>query len=220
MKRLFNYWIVIATAIAITGCDTKDYDVIDEFALTLSSPQKGITITLNSSSLSLQGDENVSPWHTNINTSVSYTYDLSKWEEESEQIRNKMEAVYNPIRKQNPNHHLQCHYVYNSIVDINITANKPICGRAAGEELSDLFMLYIYGLVFTFPNANFVEFDKSPIVFEIDDWTKGGYITPKYFFIVPKESICAEELAPDVVFSVLCDFGHGVECIDTFNLPQ
>ena len=119
MKRLFNYWIVIATAIAITGCDTKDYDVIDEFALTLSSPQKGITMTLDSSSLSLQGDENLSPWHTNIYTSVSCTYNLSKWEEESEQIRNKMEAVYNPIREQNPNSPIQCHYVYNSIVDIS-----------------------------------------------------------------------------------------------------
>lgn len=206
MKRLLNLLIVVFAIIAMTGCNSQVN--IDEHALFLYSPQHGVDISLKSSSV-FEG-ENSSPWRINLTTSISHTYDLDKWWEDSAFVRDKMKKTYDTIRKHSPNLCIENNYIYNCITEIHITANKPICGRVAGEELSELFEMHLNGIVFAYPYGDFVKFEDNPIVYEIDEWTKGRYITQKYFYIVPKESITAEGIDNNTIFTISCTFDNGV----------
>lgn len=211
MKRFLNYLVVGFAVISMIGCDTNGEGFhIDEGAFRLYSPQHGIEIDLKSSA----------DWHIDLSTNISYTYDLDKWWEESAFVRDKMKSVFDHIRAQSPHLLIESSYIYNCITEINITANKPLCGRNASEELSDLFEMHLRGIVFAYPYGEFVKFEDNPIVYELEEWTKGRYITQKCFYIVPKEAIMAEEIDPNIVFTISCTFDNGVTRSDTITLPK
>lgn len=172
MKRLFDFKIVVAAIIAITGCNSNnDYLAVDE-RFSLESLQNGITTDYH------QEGGDCPAIHTSL--SPIFTYDLKEWSNKTAHIRQKMSEVITT----NGNF-----YIYSTLKNVSITANGPVGERKAGEELVDLFDFFYPNYVFTYPDGDLVYKDGDRSDYAIDEWIEGSYMLPKYFTFVPKIEI-------------------------------
>lgn len=108
-------------------------------------------------------------------------------------------------------------FVYSPIEKVSLTANRPLCGREAGKELSDLFTLGISGFVFTM-DGDLVERTKYEeyAAYTIDEWCNTGYMCPEVFVLLPQEPIILTEEIRDIIFNVSISLQNGAN--DTVDL--
>lgn len=108
-------------------------------------------------------------------------------------------------------------FVYSPIEKVSLTANKPLYGREAGKELSDLFTLGIPGFVFTM-DGDLVERTKYAeyATYTVDEWCNKGYMCPLSFVLLPQEPIILTEEIRDIIFNVSVSLQNGAN--DTVDL--
>ena len=101
-------------------------------------------------------------------------------------------------------------FIYSPIESVSLTANRSLCGREAGDELSDLFTFGIPGFVFTM-DGDLVEKTKYEeyATYTIEEWCDTGYMCPEVFILHSKEPITFTEENRDIIFNISISLRNG-----------
>lgn len=175
MRRLCQYLAIIATLIALNGCNNTY--AIPSFDL--ASLQDGVTLHC-----SVHNEYVPKQAVLHAEMGVNHTYNLDEWANKTSHIRQKMKEVIIPKEGGGNS------YVYSTLKKVSITASQPIWEREAGEELADLFNVEAPRYVFTYPDGDLVHKVKDgPYFYHVDEWIGGCLLLPKTLQLVPQTKI-------------------------------
>ena len=71
-------------------------------------------------------------------------------------------------------------YIYGRLTKVKITSNSVIAGRAAGEDLTDLFEIRFVGPLYSFPDGKFISFDANAY-YQFNEIIDGNYFFSRVF---------------------------------------
>ena len=96
---------------------------------------------------------------------------------------NMFEQLRNHLNNPNLDEHFE--YAYGYLTDIEIVSNYEINGRDAGDNLADLFSIWIGEPLFSFPDGELVEYHtfRSSVFRSIEEYIQGKYFISSGLYI-------------------------------------
>lgn len=140
---------------------------------------------------SMRTNEEVDRWKEQENIKVLAAYMTEQYYEHTD----------NPIKGWD--------YLYGALEDLSITADRSIYGRAAGEELRDLYHIHSYAPIFSYPNGDWVDVGDAQY-YDIDEWISGNYmLSSGKLTLTLKDQTSSAGITGPVEFTIVTEVSSG-----------
>lgn len=104
-------------------------------------------------------------------------------------------------------------YIFDTAASLSIVANTTLGGRAAGEELCDLFNVWSNMPQYVYPDGDLME-EKERFI-GVEKWLQAGYTLPICFNLIPKTPFPDSEFISNLEIWVKLELKGAGLIIDT-----
>lgn len=154
----------------------------------------------------------------------SYNTHDAKYEEWLESMQPTCDGIYKQILENGGKQDYSYAYAYATLKELSLTADAPIFGKAAGEELIDYYDIKIdtsMTPLFYYSNTILAEDGiNCERVFAVKDYVDGGYLMATGFYLVPKTEVATQAIPTTAKLSLRVALSTGATQTKTFTMSD
>ena len=220
MKRV-GVWVMLAVAAIVTMNCSKNVNAEED------NREDWINLALaDDARLGYGGTRAAIPWDESTDLLISFDsnniIDKEYWERYHEVAWPLQDFMIKQVKEAMGPDLWRCyrnHYMYTSIKEVSITADKSIFGEKPGEELSDKFDILVLQFVFDM-EGNLIQHSAPTgfVRFSVEEWVAGNYMCPYGFNLIPKAGVQLADYQQFVTYTATVVLANGLERSCTFTV--